>query len=446
MGNNAVITVDAISKRYALYDSPLNRLKEALHPLRKRYSRDFWALHNVSFTVARGEAVGIVGRNGSGKSTLLKIVSGVLTPSSGRVEVCGRILSLLELGTGFNPELTGIENIFFYGSIMGCSREYMKAKIDEIVAFADIGEFVYQPVKSYSSGMYVRLAFAVIANMDADILVIDEALAVGDAAFTQKCMRFIRSFREHGTLLFVSHDMAAVQNLCQKALWLEDGQVKAWGLATEVAEGYLKSSLQALYGDSVQLESIDKGDKAVDYDAGKEGRRIEVPGPLDYGSEAIAAVNLENAKGWRTGDAEVVSVCLENLSNPGMDIFKGGEDVCLFVEARANKFIEQPILGFLFRDRLGQDLFGENTLPFTLDHSVPVEPGQTIKGSFFFKLPMLPNGKYAVMASVAEGDLYKNIQHHFLHDALMVNVSSSKIRWGLVGIPFKRVLLEVIDE
>ncbi len=241
MSSLSAITVESVSKKYDLYDSPSDRLKEALHPLRKKYSRDFWALRNISFSVRKGEAVGIIGRNGSGKSTLLKIITGVLTPTSGRVRVQGNVLSLLELGAGFNPELSGLENIFFYGAILGYSGQYMQDKLEQILEFANIGEFVSQPVKNYSSGMYVRLAFSVIANMDADVLVIDEALAVGDELFQRKCFSRIESMMADGvTVLFVSHSGGIIIELCDRALLLDAGEKIAIGVPKAVVGSYQK--------------------------------------------------------------------------------------------------------------------------------------------------------------------------------------------------------------
>jgi ABC-type polysaccharide/polyol phosphate transport system ATPase subunit len=233
------IKVDNLTKVYHLFDDPVARLKEALHPLRKKYHRDFFALNDLTFEVKKGETVGIVGKNGSGKSTLLKILTGVLTPSKGHYMTQGRILALLELGAGFNPELTGIENIYFNGILLGADRNEIDHKLDAILEFADIGEFVHQPVKTYSSGMYVRLAFAIIANMDADVLIIDEALSVGDVAFRNKCMERIKKMRERGaTLLFVSHDLSTLQMICDRAIWLDKGEVKGDGDPISICQNY----------------------------------------------------------------------------------------------------------------------------------------------------------------------------------------------------------------
>jgi lipopolysaccharide transport system ATP-binding protein len=438
------IRVNNLSKRYEIYDTPRDRLKQFMLPRAQRllgrstgqYFREFWALNDVSFEIRRGETVGVIGRNGSGKSTLLQMICGTLTPTSGSIETSGRIAALLELGSGFNPEFTGRENIYMNASVLGLSIEEIDARYDDIVAFADIGQFVEQPVKTYSSGMYLRLAFAVIAHVDADILVVDEALAVGDAVFTQKCMRFIRKFQERGTLIFVSHDTASVQNLCRSGIWLKHGRVEQLGTAKAVSEAYLQYTLQEIYGAESKLTSIGGG-----------ADEAEAPAlTSDYGTQASVRDNLSDANGWKTGHADIVSVTLTKLSDETDAVFEGDERVRMTVRARAHQALERPILGFLVRDRLGQDLFGENTLHFTGLRPTPVAAGALFEGVFEFRLPMLPNGQYAVMASVADGDLQNHVQHHWLHDALIVNISSSKIRYGLVGLPFTRAELEVIHE
>ncbi len=433
------IKVENLTKVYHLYDKPVDRLKESLHPFRKKYHNDFYALKDVSFEVKKGESVGIIGKNGAGKSTLLKILTGVLTPTQGQVNVRGKVLALLELGTGFNPELTGIENIYFNGAILGSSREEMDQKIDAIIEFADIGDYVHQQVKTYSSGMYVRLAFGVIANMDPEVLIVDEALAVGDAVFTQKCMRYIRSFQERGTLLFVSHDIGAVQNLCQSAVWLERGQVQKVGTAKAVAEAYLQSTLQEIYGDKEQLKTV-----STEVETFAETPQTHTT--VSYEAEITGRGNFASAKGWSSGVAELLNLRLEHLSPEPGEVFEGGEQVRIVIEAIAYQNLFSPILGFIVKDRLGQDLFGENTLPFSASKLTQVKAGQKFRAEFDFCLPILPNGQYAIMGSVADGDLNNNTQHHYLHDAYILDVSSSKVRWGLVGIQFERVILEIENE
>jgi ABC-type polysaccharide/polyol phosphate transport system ATPase subunit len=253
--NDIAVRADSLSKVYKLYDRSIDRLKESLHPLRKIYHHDFHALKDVSFEIRKGETIGIIGKNGSGKSTLLKIIAGVLTPSAGTLEIKGKVSALLELGIGFNPDMTGWENIYFSGTIMGYSREEMDEKVDDILAFADIGNFIHQPVKTYSSGMFVRLAFSVATKVDPEILVVDEALSVGDIFFQSKCTLLMKRMINNGvTLLYVSHDTSSVTNLCRRAIYLENGMVKTAGAALNVTDHYLKDMRQLIYRASPECE------------------------------------------------------------------------------------------------------------------------------------------------------------------------------------------------
>jgi lipopolysaccharide transport system ATP-binding protein len=261
------VRVDGLGKRYEIYAQPSDRLRQMMLPRLWRmigksgseYFKEFWALRDVSFEVRRGETVGIIGRNGSGKSTLLQMVCGTLNPTEGAIDVRGRIAALLELGAGFNPEFTGRENVYLSGLLYGIAEPELRKRFGAIVDFADIGGFIDQPVKTYSSGMYVRLAFAIAAHVDADTLIIDEALSVGDVRFTQKCMRYLREFQQHGTLLFVSHDTSAVVNLCDRAIWLDSGRMVMDGPARDVVERYLAvqhAADRGSLGEKVILSSI----------------------------------------------------------------------------------------------------------------------------------------------------------------------------------------------
>ncbi|SDS00422.1 lipopolysaccharide transport system ATP-binding protein [Halopseudomonas xinjiangensis] len=439
MCSDVAIQVTGLSKCYQIYDTPQSRLKQMLMRSRKKYYREFWALRDVSFELRRGETVGIIGRNGSGKSTLLQMVCGTLNPTAGEIRTNGKIAALLELGSGFNPEFTGRENVYMSASIYGLNRSQVDERFDKIAEFADIGDHMDQPVRNYSSGMYVRLAFAVIAHVDADILVIDEALAVGDAVFTQKCMRFIRRFKETGTLLFVSHDINSVLSLCNRAVWLHAGELRETGKAKDIAENYLQYTFQEVYGSTADLETIRKDDADEEQTAPVSD---DPSSCLDYSATFDVSDNLDAANGWKSGAGEITAVELVNLSGQTEGVFQGGEKVEMTIRAVAHSDLKQPILGFLVRDRLGQDLFGENTLPFTDVLPIPVSAGEAFEARYTFRLPMLPNGQYLVMASLADGDLVDNVQHHWLHDAMVINVSSSKVRWGLVGVPFEKVILK----
>ena len=417
------------------------KIKRILGKTHISYFREFWALKDVTFEVKRGETVGIIGRNGSGKSTLLQVICGTLTPTAGTVQTHGRIAALLELGSGFNPEFTGRENVYLNAAVLGLSKEEIDDRFEKIAAFADIGQFMEQPVKIYSSGMYVKLAFAVIAHVDADILIIDEALAVGDAVFIQKCMRFIRAFQERGTLLFVSHDTASVQNLCKSAIWLSKGEVIQIGASKDVAAAYFQYTMQEVYGDEVKLQKNE-----VLADVTHNQSQEALPAEKNDTDIAVAVYdNLAQAQGWQSGSANIVSVSLTNLDVGAKGVLTGGERVRLVVRAKAYEPLQSALLGFLVRDRLGQDLFGENTCSVDFGKPCIVVVGQEFEAEFIFQFPMLPNGQYVLAVSVADGNLHDNVQHNWLHDALVINVSSNKLRYGLVGIPIESVSMCIAD-
>lgn len=238
------IKVENLTKKYKIYNSAASKATMLVNPFSKKKPSEFVALNNVSFEVNRGEIVGIIGNNGAGKSTLLKILSGVAFQNEGTVDVKGRISSLIELGAGFNPELTGMSNIYFNGSLLGMEKHEIDAVKDSIMEFADIGDFIYQPVKNYSSGMYARLAFAVAINIDPDILIVDEILSVGDVGFQQKCMEKFDEFKKAGkTIIYVSHGLSTVQTYCERAIWLEKGNVKQIGPAFDVVEDYYRTMM-----------------------------------------------------------------------------------------------------------------------------------------------------------------------------------------------------------
>lgn len=434
------IRVQNLSKVYQIYDKPHDRLKQSVFPrlqrifgqAEKRYHREFHALNNVSFEVKRGEAMGIVGRNGSGKSTLLQLICGTLTPTSGHIAVHGRVAALLELGAGFNPEFTGRENVYMSAALLGLSKGEIDAAYEHIIAFADIGDgFIEQPVKIYSSGMFVRLAFAVIAHVDADILIIDEALAVGDAVFVQKCMRYLRSFRERGTLLFVSHDTAAVINFCQSALWLDHGVLRMHSTAQEVSNAYIEFCAQEAYGDAVRIRSLTSEPAAAAQPA------------VDPATKFSLFDNIANSGGWTSESAAILSVTLTDTEGKSPVVFAGGEKVELTIVAKTFQPLASPILGFFVKDRLGQSLFGEHT--FTYVQPPPQTKSEDVlSAKFVFSLPMLPDGDYAMTVSIADGDPWDNVQHHWLHDAVLIRVASTKLRYGLVGIPFDSVDMRIL--
>lgn len=436
------IRVRAVSKCYRVYDRPEDRLRQSVMPRLQRligrsarqYFREFWALRDVSFEIRKGETLGIIGRNGSGKSTLLQIICGTLTPTSGAVEINGRVAALLELGSGFNPEFTGRENIHMSGVVLGLSREQVEERFEDIVAFADIGDFIEQPVKTYSSGMYVRLAFAVIAHADADILVIDEALSVGDMVFTQKCMRFMRDFMQRGTLLFVSHDVSSVLSLCASAAWIDHGVLRAHSGAKEVIDAYTHDCMEIAAGEGIQFSAVNATGATPD-------GAIDAPSLADESVQVAFFENIINAEGWTTHLAELTSVSITDGNGDSYGSFCGGEHIELNITAVAHARLASPIIGFLVKDRLGQSLFGQHT--FGAITASAANAGQTLAAKFTFLLPMLPNGEYSMTVSIADGTPAQHVQHHWLHDAMVIRVASSQERHGLVGIPFKHVSLSV---
>ena len=436
MSSDFAIKVENLSKCYHIYDKPQDRLWQMLTRGRKQFYKEFWALKDVSFEVKKGETFGIVGRNGSGKSTLLQMICGTLNPTSGTIQTNGRIAALLELGSGFNPEFTGRENVYMNATVLGLTKKEIDERFDKIIEFADIGDFIEQPIKTYSSGMVVRLAFAVIAHVDADILVIDEALAVGDAVFTQKCMRFLRSFMRKGTVLFLSHVVNSVLNLCDKAIWLNHGLIQQMGKTKEVIESYIQLISQEIYGNEVTLKKISGKNSNESVSNEKDF--------IDEGTSASFFAQLNESSGWQTGRAEILSVKLFDKDDSITSILHGGELVKLEIIAKAKDSISSPILGWFVKDKLGQSLFGEHTFSY-MKTPIELNTNDKLRSVFQFNLPLLPNGDYTITVSIAEGTPFDHIQHHWLHDALVIKVTSDKLRYGLVGIPFKEVSIELFD-
>lgn len=440
---DTVIEVNGVGKSYHMYERPSHRLWQALAGKRKSYYKDFWALRGVSFSIRRGQTVGIVGRNGSGKSTLLQMIAGTLNPTEGSISVKGRVAALLELGSGFNPEFTGRENVYLNATILGLSRAQIEQRMESILAFADIGEFIDQPVRSYSSGMSVRLAFAVIAHVDADILIIDEALAVGDAFFSQKCMRFLREFQKNGTLLFVSHDAAAVTNLCENAVWLQNGQMRLVGTSQEVIEAYMT--------EQHAVGRRDAGDANVV--VGEKRARRPVGDAPDVRAQARQAAGWSNriqtfefdpdnvGQEFGAQGARIVEVQLLDEHGQSVGLLAGGELVRLDITVELAQSLQNLILGFYVKDRLGQRLFGDNTFLAWQHAPVSGEPGERVSASFLFRMPVMPSGSYMVDAAVASGDQHDHTQQHWIHDALEFRATDETMRYGLVGLPMLAIEL-----
>lgn len=346
------LVVENLSKVYRLYDKPVNRLKEAVNPFGKKYHKEFYALKDVSFKVQRGETVGVLGQNGSGKSTLLQIITGVLTATTGSVHVNGRVSALLELGAGFNPELTGLENIYLNGAIMGYSKEDIARRINDIISFADIGDFLQQPVKTYSSGMFVRLAFAVAINVDPEILIVDEALSVGDINFQAKCISRINQLRQKGvTIVLVTHSINTVKTICSKAVYLKSGMLQAFGDAKEVTDMYLRDMRREA---NQNLNNTGGGSLEDLGTADFHTKRDQI---FKESAEFRKRVEL-----FRQGTAEAVvtEVELLDLNETPICAVNFNQDVIIRIYIKF-KTDTQLVVGYYIRDDRNLELVGSNT-------------------------------------------------------------------------------------
>lgn len=358
------IKAENLTKVYRLYDRPVDRLKESVDPFRRRFHRDFYALRNISFEVRRGDTVGVIGRNGSGKSTLLKIIAGVLTPTGGVVAVTGRVSAILELGAGLNPEMTGVENIFLSGTIMGFARDEIARRVPDILSFADLGDFASQPVKSYSSGMFVRLAFAMAVNVDPDIFIVDEALSVGDVSFQQKCLNQIEKMIKKGvTLLLVSHSMQLIRNYCQSALYLDGGEVRFSGKAEATTEAYLKDMWES----------------------------------RDYSPDGGAAVVWKqslsgNGIAFGTKGGSLSEVSLTAGDRPANIVFEG-DTARLTVFATVDPEVINPKIIWQVRDQHGYTIYGQETHSQGIVYPKAERRDGRIGAEFTFRVSLAP-GNY----------------------------------------------------
>lgn len=443
MSVDVAIKVEQLSKCYRIYDKPRDRLFHMLMNGRKQYGREFWALNNVSFEVKKGETIGIIGRNGSGKSTLLQLLCGTLNPTSGQIVTHGRIAALLELGSGFNPEFTGRENVYMNAAVLGLTRDEINARFEAIVAFADIKDFIEQPVKTYSSGMMLRLAFAVIAHVNADILIIDEALAVGDAFFTQKCMRFLRSFMQRGTILFVSHDISTIKNLCNYAVWLEKGRVVQHGSPKEVCDLYLEAYFEHQQGKSSHRQP--KVNKTESKATTVKDQRLEFINASHLRNDLQIFQFDPNASSFGKGGAQIINARLLNQNQEMLSWVIGGEKVTLHVRVKMYEILNAPIVGFHVKDKLGQTLFGDNSFLTYRKTTLHCETGSELDAYFTFVMPILPAGDYSISIAFANGTQEVHEQHHWIHDAIYFKSESSSVSTGLIGIPMEEIKLSLSE-
>ncbi|HKP47861.1 MAG TPA: ABC transporter ATP-binding protein [Pyrinomonadaceae bacterium] len=400
------LRVEKVSKQYRIYDRPGDRLKESLsRGLLKRH-QEFWALRDVSFEIEAGTTVGIIGPNGCGKSTLLQIISGTLATTHGEVWHEGRIAALLELGAGFDPEFTGVENVYMNASLLGLSRRETDALFPAIERFAEIGQFLYQPVKTYSSGMYVRLAFAIAASVDPDILVIDEALAVGDAVFQHRCLRRINELHERGaTVLFVSHDAGAVRALCSRAILLRSGSVIADGKPGEVLNLYQKIIMER--------------EQAYDAEGGAKLSK----------NEHAQAQPLSFAYRHGDGSAEIIAAELIATDGSDVEIVESGESLTLRVVVRFTCDVDEPVIGFLIRNSHSIHAYGTNTKEQRLEFGT-VHAGEVIEITFAFDC-WLGVDQYTISLAVHSRD---GFAYDWLDAALFLRVTSLGLTEGVANL------------
>jgi len=398
-----------VSKSYSIYDAPGDRLKELLTFNRVKRHRDFWAVHDVSFEIARGETFCIVGENGSGKSTLLQMIAGILHPTTGSVAVNGRVSALLELGAGFNPEFSGRDNVYLNGSILGLTTRQIDQRYHEITRFAEIGSFIDQPVKTYSSGMVVRLAFAVAINVDPEILLVDEALAVGDIYFRQRCMRKVHELRTRGiTIVFVSHAISDVKAIGDRVLWLDRGRAIDCGEPSRVIAKFVAAMTQK---DSTYL--LEKSAHPM------REHRAAVRAP-----EVVESIpNIDHRHG--DGRAEVIGIAVMDEHGRPLAMLEPAAQIVVRISVRAKEYLPLPIVGFMLRNQLGMDFSGTNTARAGYELA-PMEPGDVITVDFYVDLPELYPASFSFSPAIADGTLTEYTMCDWIDNAFALQMSRSE--------------------
>lgn len=428
------IEVKNIKKEYRLYDRPSLRVKEALSITGKKYHKVFSALKDISFQVEKGEMLGIIGKNGAGKSTLLKIITGVLTPTSGEIKINGKVSALLELGAGFNPEYTGIENIYLNGSMIGFTKQEMDMKLDDILTFADIGDFVYQPVKTYSSGMFARLAFAVAINVEPDILIVDEALSVGDVFFQAKCYKKLEDLKNSGkTILFVTHDMGSVIKYCNRAILINDGVIAAQGNPDEIVDLY-KKVLVGQFGN--------------DSDDDQQSEEIQGVQPVE--GETWKAYMLINPNCQIYGDkrAEIVDFGIFDENEAINNTVRKMREFTIKMKVHFYETITNPIFAFSIKDTKGTEITGTNTIIEKTETGI-VKAGEEIIIEFK-QIMRLQGGQYLVHLGCTGYEEDNLVVYNRLYDICCITVISEKTTVGYFDsdttVRYKRLLKEGKNE
>ncbi len=413
MKRNPAISIHGLTKKYPLYNKPQDRFKEALNPFKKSYHHDFYAMQDVNMEIYEGETVGIIGKNGAGKSTLLKMITGVLTPTSGTIEVQGRIASLLELGAGFNPEMTGLENIYLNGTLMGFSDSEMEGKVDAILEFADIGDFIHQPVKMYSSGMFARLAFSVSINVEPDILIIDEALSVGDMAFQMKCFKKFQEFQaERRTILFVTHALDTVIRYCNRGIVIDDGKKICDSSSKEAVDIFKK----LLTGNFYQKESTSKKSAASEKMPLLKDTFPKNSEMLEYGNKKAMIYDY---------------AILDNTGTPAT-LFDHNAWCDIVMKVAFNQTIEAPIFAFSIKDAKGLEITGTNTMMKNIETGI-YQANEQIAVHFKQKIN-LRSGAYALSLGCVTIDKDGVEVYSRLYDAVLFEVISSEEMGGFFDL------------
>ncbi len=414
-----VVEFRDVSKSYPIYATPSARLKELACLNRVSFHRDFWALRDISFEIHQGETFCVVGENGSGKSTLLQMVAGILHPSQGEITVRGRVAALLELGSGFNPEFTGRDNVYVNAAILGLSRKEIDAKFGEIEAFAEIGDFIDQPVKTYSSGMAVRLAFSVAIHVDPEILLVDEALAVGDIYFIQRCMRKVHELRQKGvTILFVSHSMGEVKSIGDRALWLEGGRIRDIGSTNRVIHQYLAAMFEK---DTAYLTTMHRNQQRLAHGPVKAPEVVETIPNIDH----------------RFGDsrAEIIGIAILDLAGQNVHLLEPLSPIVVRISVRAHEDITLPIVGFIMRNHMGLDFAGTNTAREGFDLP-PMAAGDIFTVDFHLQLPELYPSSFSFSPAIADGTLHAYTTCDWIDNAIVLQMSPAEGEvYGHVHLP-----------
>ena len=414
------VEFQGVSKSYAIYDSPGDRLKELLSLNRLKRHRDFWALHDVSFEAKRGETFCIVGQNGSGKSTLLQMVAGILAPSSGTMAVNGRVSALLELGAGFNPEFSGRDNVYLNGSILGLTTKQIDQRYKDIENFAEIGDFIDQPVKTYSSGMSVRLAFAVAINVDPEILLVDEALAVGDIYFRQRCMRKVHELRQRGvTILFVSHAVSDVKAIGDRVLWLDQGRVVDIGEPDRVVAKYLAAMVEK---DSTYLKQRSAAEEKPELRAATQAPEIVETIP-----------NIDHRFG--DGRAQIIGIAVLDEHGRKAQMLEPSTRIVVRISVKATADVPLPIVGFMLRNQLGMDFSGTNTARegYALE---PLRAGDVVTVDFHIDLPELYPASFSFSPAIADGTLTGYQMCDWIDNAIALQMARSESEtYGYMHLP-----------